>query len=135
MRSFFQFRWLAVGATVLALQVGHVAHAADLEPAAAQVDAFDRALLDTMKDGKSLGAAGRYRKLAPAIQRAFDLSTMTKFSVGPAWATMSDADQKALIDAFSKLSIASWAHNFSDYSGQHFQLNPAVQTRGPDKMV
>ena len=135
MRSSVLIRWLAVAAAVLTLQVGHAARAADLEPAAAQVDAFDKALLDTMKDGKTLGMAGRIRKLAPAIDRAFDLAKMTRFSVGPSWTTMSASDQKALIDAFSRMSIATWAHNFASYGGERFQTNPVVDTRGPDKVV
>src|SRR6202012_3628263 len=115
--------------------LGQVARAADADPAAAQVELFDKALLDAMKGGKALGAEGRYRKLAPTVQRLFDLPTMTKYSVGPSWTTMSAADQKALIDAFSKLSIASYAHNFSSYSGERFVVSPQVQTRGPDKVV
>ena len=37
------------------------------DPAASQIASFDSALLDTMKQGSSLGAKGRYRKLEPAI--------------------------------------------------------------------
>jgi phospholipid transport system substrate-binding protein len=135
MRSPVRFGWFAVGAACLTLALGHVARAANADPAAAQVDVFDHALLDTMKDANALGPEGRYHKLAPVIERLFDLATMTRYSVGPAWTTMSPADQRGLIDAFSKLSIASYAHNFNGYSGEHFVLNPNVQTRGSDKLV
>ena len=54
-----------------------------------------------MKAGKSLGADGRARKLTPAVERAFDLPTMTRFAVGSAWSSYSSSDQAALIKAFT----------------------------------
>jgi phospholipid transport system substrate-binding protein len=99
------------------------------------VDAFDNALLDTMKGGASLGAKGRARKLEPAVQAAFDLPTMTRFAVGPQWASMTPAQQSALIGAFARLSAASYAHNFDSYGGERFDLDPNVQVRGADKIV
>jgi phospholipid transport system substrate-binding protein len=69
------------------------------------------------------------------IQEAFDLPVMTQFAVGPTWATMSDADHQALIAAFARLSTASYAHNFDKFSGQRFDIDPNVATRGPDKIV
>jgi phospholipid transport system substrate-binding protein len=135
MRSPVRFGWFALAATCLALSHGPVAAAAEADPAAAQVDAFDHALLDAMKGGKALGPEGRYHRLAPVVERLFDLPTMTRYSVGPAWTTMSPGDQRALIDAFSKLSIASFAHNFSGYGGERLVVDPNVQTRGPDKLV
>jgi phospholipid transport system substrate-binding protein len=105
------------------------------DPAAAQIETFDNALIDVMKNGASLGVKGRYRKLAPTIAHTFNLPAMTQFAVGPAWSTFTPAQQSALIDAFSRLSIANYAHNFSSYGGEHFEIDPNVQTRGPDKIV
>jgi len=121
---------------VLALSaVAPVVRAADLDPAAAQIQSFDSALLDTMKQAKALGPAGRARKLTPAIEQTFDLATMTRFAVGPTWTSMSDADHAALISAFKRFTVASYAHNFDGYSGQKFDVDPAVVVRGPDKIV
>src|SRR6516164_11839439 len=74
------------------------ARAAD-DPAVATVQGFYDNLLDSMKNGKALGAQGRYNKLKPAVEQAFDLGTMIKFAVGPAWDAMSPADQKSLSDS------------------------------------
>lgn len=109
------------------------ARAAD--PAIAPIDSFDSALLSVMKEGKTLGPKGRYHRLAPVIERTFDLPAMTRFAVGPAWTSFTPAQQQAAIEAFTRLSIASYAHNFADYSGQRFEVDPNVQTRGPDKIV
>jgi phospholipid transport system substrate-binding protein len=109
--------------------------AASADPAAARVDAFDRALIEAMRGGTALGVKGRARKLGPAVETAFDLPTMTRFAVGPKWAEMSAAQREALTAAFSRLSVASYAHNFDSYSGERFDLDPNVQTRGADKIV
>src|SRR5580698_8103549 len=89
---------------------------AETDPAAAQVDGFDNALLGVMKQADQLGVRGRARKLTPEIERAFNLPAMTRFAVGPSWSTMSEADHNALIAAFTRYSAASYAHNFDGYS-------------------
>lgn len=109
------------------------AMAAPADPAAASIDSFDGALLDAMKTKGSVQA--RYARLAPVVDRTFDIPTMTRFAVGPAWASYSPTDQAALTKAFGRLTTANLAHNFSSYDGEQFKLSPDVQTRGPDKLV
>jgi phospholipid transport system substrate-binding protein len=116
------------------LAVGPGARAAS-DPAAARVEVFDQVLIETMKAGPTLGVKGRDRKLAPAVEAAFDLATMTRFAVGPEWATLTPSQRDALVAAFTRLSVASWAHNFDSFSGERFDLDANVQTRGADKIV
>jgi phospholipid transport system substrate-binding protein len=132
----FSFRALSAAAAVLALSAAApVVRAAELDPAAVQIQSFDNALLDVMKQAKSLGPIGRARKLTPAIEQAFDLPSMTRFAVGPAWTNMSEGEHAALIQAFTRFTAASYAHNFDGYSGQKFDVDPVVVVRGPDKIV
>jgi len=114
---------------------GAPARAATADPAAAQIDAFDAALVETMKAGKSLGLSGRYKKLEPVVARTFDIPTMIAFAVGPTWAQIPAAQREALTGAFNRLTVASYAKNFDSFSGERFVVNPAVVTRGPDKLV
>jgi phospholipid transport system substrate-binding protein len=123
----------ALAAAVLALAWPVIAAPAD--PAAARVDALHNALLEMMKEGPSLGAKGRARKLTPAVEAAFDIPTMTRFAVGSKWAQMTPAQQSALIAAFTHLTAANYAHNFDKYDGERFTIDPNVQTRGADKIV
>jgi phospholipid transport system substrate-binding protein len=116
-----------------ALLVG-AAYAA-LDPAASQIESLDNALLESMKAGPTLTIAERYRKLAPAIELAFDLRAMTAFSVGSAWSNFSTDEQQATIAAFTRLTIASYAHNFTSFSGERFEIQPGVVARGVDKIV
>ena len=104
------------------------------DPALATIDGLNGALLESMKAGKA-GVEARYTRLLPAVERAFDTSTMTKFAVGDAWAGYTPAEQAALVRAFGRLTAANLAHNFAGYDGEQFKVNPAVQTRGPDKLV
>jgi phospholipid transport system substrate-binding protein len=110
-----------------------VAQASD--PGAAEIESFDNGLLGVMKQGKSLGVQGRYQKLEPIVEAAFDLPTMTRFAVGPKWTTLSPADQAALTKAFTRLTVANYAKNFDDYEGERFTVDAQVDTRGPDKLV
>lgn len=109
------------------------AQAAD--PAAAQIQRFDDALLETMKQAGHLGPQGRYQKLDPVLAANFDLPTMTRFAVGTTWSTLSPTDQAALVRAFRRMTVATYAHNFDGYNNQRFTIEPNVETRGPDKLV
>jgi phospholipid transport system substrate-binding protein len=99
------------------------------------VEAFHAALLDSMKRAKELGVQGRYNRLAPAVDAAFDFPAMTQAIVGPDWANMSAADRKTVIDAFRRTTIADYARNFDGYIGEQFVTNPQVQDRGAEKVV
>jgi phospholipid transport system substrate-binding protein len=103
------------------------------DPAAQQIEAFDASLIDAMKLGKA-GPERRYQKLEPAITKAFDLPTMARFAVGPTWTTLSSADQAGVGKAFNRMTVATYAHNFDNYSGERFVVDN-VETRGPDKLV
>ena len=103
------------------------------DPAVAQVQGFYDALQASMKSGGT--AKSRYEKLKPAVEKAFDLSTMTATAVGPSWASLSDADKKALTDAFSRMTISNYAKNFDSYNGEKFTVEPASIARGSDHFV
>ncbi|MBV8592904.1 MAG: ABC transporter substrate-binding protein [Caulobacteraceae bacterium] len=123
------FAALAAGA----LFAGPALAAAD--PAAERIEAFDATLIEMMKGGAGMGVRGRFRRLQPVIDETFDIPTMTRFAVGPAWAGFSEVEKAALIRAFARLSAASYAKNFDSYSGEKFVVDPKVETRGADKIV
>jgi phospholipid transport system substrate-binding protein len=126
--------WFRAASLAVALMTaGAVGHAED--PAVAPVQSFYDTLLSTMKQGKALGIKGRYEKLKPVIETSFDLPGMTRLSVGPAWNTMSEADQKALTAALSRYTVASYAANFKSFDGEKFVVEPASKDRNADKVV
>jgi len=120
-------------AAMVAMAVPAVAEAAD--PAVAPVQALDDGLIAIMKAGKAAGVKGRASRIAPVIDRTFDLPLMTRLAVGSAWNGIAPADQKALVAAFRRLTIAQYADNFDGWSGQSFSIDPNVQARGSDRLV
>jgi phospholipid transport system substrate-binding protein len=109
------------------------AQAQAADPAVAQIQGFYDALTASMKSGGT--AKSRYDRLKPAVEKAFDLQAMTATAIGPSWATASDADKKALTDAFARMTIANYAKNFDSYSGEKFTVEPASIARGSDHFV
>ncbi len=105
------------------------------DPARAPVQALSDGLIAIMKGGAKMGFAGRANAIAPVIDRSFDLPLMARLSVGPTWTSASPADRTALIAAFRKLTINSYAGNFDSWSGQQFTIDPKVDVRGTDHLV
>lgn len=102
---------------------------------AAVVGKFYDGLLDVMKQGHALGAAGRYRRLAPMIDETFNLPLMTQVAIGPHWHSLSPEQQSKLIQAFRQFTIASYASNFDDYNGERFDVTPTAQPMAGGSMV
>ena len=109
------------------------ARAQGADPAAAAVQNFYDALVASMKSGGT--AKSRYDKLKPAVEQAFDIPGMTALSVGPTWSSIAPADQKALTEAFERMTVANYARNFDSFGGEKFIVDPAVTERGSDKFV
>jgi phospholipid transport system substrate-binding protein len=123
---------LGLAPTVLIMKAEPVqAQAAD--PAVEQIQGFYDALTSSMKSGGT--AKSRYEKLKPAVEKVFDLQGMTAVAVGTSWATASDADKKALVDAFTRMTVANYAKNFDSYNGEKFTVEPASIVHGSDHFV
>ncbi len=93
------------------------------------IDKFQTDLISVMKDGKKLGYAGRYDKLEPAVTNSHDLPKIARIVVGKEGEKLNDEQQKKLTDVFTKLSVASYAHNFKDYSGEEFVIDSEEETK------
>ena len=109
--------------------------AAASDPAVIQVQALSHSLLEAMKTGPAVSTTGRYRQLEPVIEQVFALPLMTRLSVGPSWTSLQPQQQAALVAAFSRYTIANYAHNFHDYNGQKFDVDQTVVNRGKEKIV
>ena len=92
------------------------------------VDKFQTELIAVMKNGKQLGYAGRYDKLYGPVSDSHDLTKIARIVVGKEWEKLSEAQQQKLTDVFARLSVASYAHNFKDYSGESFVFDSEEET-------
>jgi phospholipid transport system substrate-binding protein len=80
------------------------------------------ALLSTMKNGRTLGQSGRFTHLEPVIRRTFDIPSMTRLSVGPSWATLTEAQRQEVTESFGRYISAIYADRFDSYAGQKVQV-------------
>ena len=126
---------IAVGAGLLAAHHPARAQQAPAAAVTAPIRAFYDALQDVMKRAKALGIKGRYDALAPVVETTFDLPAMTRIAVGPRWTSLPKDVQSALVDAFSRMTIATYASRFDGYSGERFEVDPDVESRGTGSIV
>jgi phospholipid transport system substrate-binding protein len=94
---------------------------------------FYGVLLSNMRDGRILGESGLAR-LAPVVDKTFDIPGMTRPAVGPSWANLNPAEQQRLIAAFGHYVAATYADQFDTYSGEQLQVT-GERPHGADVMV
>ena len=80
------------------------------------------ALLNTMKNGRTLGLSGRFMQLAPVIRRSFDITSMARLSVGPSWAGLSEAQRQQVSESFGRYISSIYADHFDCYDGQKLEV-------------
>jgi phospholipid transport system substrate-binding protein len=129
-------RLLLAGAAALGCGATRARAAAEGgDPAVQTVRAFYDSLLAVMKRAKELGVRGRYDRLAAPIRAAFDLAAMTRIAVGPDWSAIPPEAQTALVDGFTRLTIATYANRFDGYSGERFEVEPGSEARTTGRIV
>lgn len=88
-----------------------------------------------MRAGRSTPFTQRFTTLAPAVDGAFDLTTILKVSVGLRWDSMPAPQQQALYTTFRRFTIATYVANFDKFDGEKFQVYPGARDSGSDKIV
>jgi phospholipid transport system substrate-binding protein len=107
---------------------------ADDDPKAI-VQAFYDVLLDCMKHGTELGFDGRYQKLAPAVNQAFDVPIMARIAIGPSWTNLPADKKTAVLDVFTRYMVTTYAARFKGFSGQSFAVGNVTQPAADRKLV
>lgn len=87
------------------------------------IDRYYDVLTEMWTNAEELGFQGRYDMVAPAVTDAFDMEAVAAASVGPRrWKGLDRKQKDALISAFTRLSAATYASRFDQYSGQRFEI-------------
>jgi len=133
--NFGRRRFALVAVGLLGAWLPPAALGADADPAVTSVRAFYVVLLDGMKRAATLGIRGRYDRFAPAVRATFDLPAMTRIAVGPAWNMITPDEQMALVEAFSRMTIATYANRFDGFSGERFEVEPITEARNANRIV
>jgi phospholipid transport system substrate-binding protein len=132
-----RFSLAIVIAAASAALVAHTAAAQQPGNAAARIESYYRELMPTIQQAGRLTVRERDKRFAPAITSTFDLATMTRLAVGPAWKSFSPTQQAAAQEAFSRFIVADYASQIKDYSGEKFVVDPqtVAETRGGGEIV
>jgi phospholipid transport system substrate-binding protein len=120
---------------VFCVPLAHSARAATSDPAVSPVQTLTDSLLKSMRAGTTISMTERYKQLQPVIEQVFAMPLVTRLAVGPEWANFPVDQQKALIAAYTRFTVANYAHNFRDFDGQKFEIDDNASTRGDDKVV
>ena len=102
---------------------------AETQEAARTIENLHTTLLKTMKEGKEIDNKKRYEELAPVIRFSFDFPFVARVVLGRYWETLDSQQKQRFIEAFTKLSVATYASNFDAFSGEHFTV--ASQRKWP----
>ncbi|KIM00696.1 ABC-type transport system involved in resistance to organic solvents auxiliary component [Paramagnetospirillum magnetotacticum MS-1] len=107
------------------------------EPSAAQgagpeavIRTFSDRLLESMKGGAKLGFKGRAEKMRPAVADAYDMASMTKSTLGTAATKLAPEDAAKLAEAYSNFSVATYAAQFNEWSGERFEVGEQRPSAG-----
>ncbi len=126
-----------VAATAIVLLGAWPVRAEAPSAASARIEKYYEDLMPTIRQANRLTVRERDKRFAPAITGAFDLATMTRLAVGPAWKTFSPEQQSAAREAFTRFIVADYASQIDDYSGEKFVVDPQTvpETRGGGEIV
>jgi phospholipid transport system substrate-binding protein len=95
-------------------------------------------LYTALQAGMHMNGAGfqaRFDKLAPVIDRAFNLDAILQTSVGLRWSSLDEAARRTLFTVFRAFTIASYTANFDKYNGEKFDVLPQTRASGGDEIV
>ena len=112
-----------------------IAAAANDADAIAPIQRLDAALLVAMKAGQGTPFEQRYATLAPVVEQTFDLNAVLAASVGLRWSGIPNDQKAQLFAAFRRYSVASYAASFDHFSGQTFEVLPAVRPVGNGEVI
>ncbi len=86
------------------------------------VERLNVVLIEVMQGAETLGFQGRYERLAPVLSATFDFPWMARISAGRHWRALDEATRGRFVEAFGKLSIATYAARFDGYGGERFEV-------------
>lgn len=99
----------------------------ETELASQVVQGFQAELLNVMQQGDKLNFEQRFEQLKPVVMKSHDLTKITRIVISKEWTDLNIEQKKELVEKFSTLSIASYAHYFKSFSGESFKIESVKQ--------
>src|SRR5262245_45701146 len=76
--------------------------------AVAKIENYYQQLMPTIQQAARLSVRERDKRFSPVFAAVFDIPTMTRLAVGPAWRSFSAEQQAAARDAFARFLVAEY---------------------------
>lgn len=112
----FHIRYFFMLLVLCAMPVAAAASPADT------VETYHNRLLNAVADNRGQPDQARFDSLAPAMDDAFDFEGMIKTAAGAHWGKASADNRAALLAAFRRVSIATYADQFRELTGGSFKI-------------
>ena len=95
------------------------------------VEGLHALLLESMKAGDRASCRERFEMLEPYIMKSFDFPLISRIVLGRWWKKMDLEKRKEFIDAFSRMTVATYADRFDSWSGEVFKtVRAGLDSRG-----
>ncbi len=96
----------------------------ELDPncaATSVVESLHNVLLGCMKEGKTLGFEGRFKRIVAELDQSFDLPLMSRAAVTSSWKELTPEERTEFVALSRRLSASRYADNFSSWDDQRFE--------------
>ncbi|NOQ62981.1 MAG: hopanoid biosynthesis protein HpnM [Methyloprofundus sp.] len=103
------------------------ANSDEMAQASLVVEGFQAELLNVMQQGDKLNFEQRFEMLKPFVLKSHNLPKITRIVISREWKQLSLEQKKTLVQKFSTLSVASYAHYFNSFSGESFKIDSVKQ--------
>ena len=111
----------ATATALLALAL--LAPSSDAADSATQiVERLNAAIAEMLPKAEELGYEGRFQRLKPVMEQAFDVEFMAEKSLGRHWKELNDEQKKEWVAAFRDFTVANYAANLDKNTGQRFEV-------------
>jgi phospholipid transport system substrate-binding protein len=99
------------------------------------VDKLNVALIDVMKNAKTLGFQGRKKRLDSVVRSTHEFNAIAHIALGAYWKELSDDQRNAFVERLTELGVATYAAQFNGYSGEEFQYETAQTVKNRVRLV
>jgi phospholipid transport system substrate-binding protein len=115
----------AIGVAAFGLSAGAIAQPAETaavptEPA--EVVAALHAGIVAAAAGPKRSVEERYAELEPLVKRTHDLPYIAELSIRRHWAGLTDEQRQSFLEAFSRLSVMTYASRFATVTAETFEV-------------
>jgi phospholipid transport system substrate-binding protein len=88
---------------------------------AAVIERFHAAIIAMLPEAEGLGYEGRFRRLSPAVEAAFELPYMAEKAIGRHWKALGATERDRWLATFAQFTKANYAGRFDRRSDVHFR--------------